>query len=324
MATNGDPTPRTNTNSEANSGSANTSGTNRSFFNDIKVKGGPTRKPSNSATPPPIVEEVVEEVINVPPPAAFLRPKPASEGLFSPKPPMRRPKPPTEGLFSPKPPIRKIVVPPPAPPFSPKPTKKSVKPVKSTKPVKSVPTRKVLRYSPNSTSLSSSAERERAYTRIARAAGLKKLTRDHQSIIHDVVNSASNSPNSSNERSLIKRIKHLERDKKLGATRRKQSMIIQKDRNKEKVMRLINEKKRVEEEYRVLARQYPLKVPKKGLLHLAQLRSHGYELSVKHHVHLGRHIADKAAKDILKSLKRQTKAKKACDICALDTYLESL
>ena len=312
MATNGDPTPRTNTNSEANSGSANTSGTNRSFFNDIKVMGGPTRKPSNSATPPPIVEEVVEEVINVPPPAAFLP---------------RANKPPSEGLFSPKPPVRKIVVPPPAPPFSPKPTKKSVKPVKSTKPVKSVksvPTRKVLRYSPNSTSLSSSAERERAYTRIARAAGLKKLTRDHQSIIHDVVNSASNSPNSSNERSLIKRIKHLERDKKLGATRRKQSMIIQKDRNKEKVMRLMSEKRRVEEEYRVLARQYPLKVPKKGLLHLAQLRSHGYELSVKHHVHLGRHIADKAAKDILKSLKRQTKAMKACDICALDTYLESL
>jgi len=125
---------------------------------------------------------------------------------------------------------------------------------------------------------------------------------------------------------LIKRLKHLERDKKIGATRRKQSMMVQKDRNREKAMRLINEKKRVEEEHRLLARQYPLKVPKTGLLHLAQLRSHGYELSVKHHIHLGRHIADKAAKDILRSLKRQTRAKKmkACDICALDTYLESL
>jgi len=265
--------------------------------------GGPTRKPANSASPPPIVEEVVADVINVPPPAAFVS--------------TMRPKPPTESLFSPKPPIRKIVVP---PPFSPKPTKKVVKSVKL------VATRKAPRYSPNSTSLSSSAERERAYRRLASAAGLKRLTKVHQSIVHDAANSASNSPNSANERSLIKRLKNLERDKKVGATRHKQSMMVQKDRNKEKVMRLINEKKRVEEEHRLLARQYPLKVPKTGLPHLAQLRSHGYELSVKHHIHLSRHIADKAAKDILKSLKRQTRAKKmkACDICALDTYLESL
>ena len=306
--------------SDPESGSGNSSGTNRSFFNDIKIKGGPTRKPSNSASPPPIVEEVVADVINVPPPAAFvstMRPKPPSEGLFSPKPPTRRNKLPKESLFSPKPPVRKIVVPPPA---LPKPTKKVVKSIKV------VATRKAPRYSPNSTSLSSSAERERAYRRLASAAGLKRLTKVHQSIVHDAANSASNSPNSANERSLIKRLKHLERDKKIGATRRKQSMMVQKDRNREKVMRLINEKKRVEEEHRMLARQYPLKVPKTGLLHLAQLRSHGYELSVKHHIHLSRHIADNAAKDILKSLKRQTRAKKmkACDICALDTYLESL
>ena len=78
----------------------------------------------------------------------------------------------------------------------------------------------------------------------------------------------------------------------------------------------------VKEEFSALKKASKTKIPSKGMLHLANLRAHGFNLSVKEHVQLGRHIKDDKTDAITASLKEQAADMEPCDACVLTKYFE--
>jgi hypothetical protein len=86
--------------------------------------------------------------------------------------------------------------------------------------------------------------------------------------------------------------------------------------------KLAEEVEEVKDEFSALKKASKTKIPSKGMLHLASLRSHGFNLTVKEHVHLGKHIKDDKTDAIIASLKEQAATMDPCDACTLTKYME--
>ena len=79
-------------------------------------------------------------------------------------------------------------------------------------------------------------------------------------------------------------------------------------------------KEEVEDEFKELKKDDP-SVKKTGMLHLAKLRAHGFELTVEDHVYLTKHIANSKTAKILAKLNKQAEGAFGCDVCVLEQYL---
>jgi len=181
---------------------------------------------------------------------------------------------------------------------------------------------KTRKNSPNS--LSGSAQQERAFKKLAKKAGIKTFTEEHKREVLAAVSAASVSGDF-NENALVERLrtfKDVVKARKEEGLRAHAKALSRRKRRAEALKQQYEEEKEtLAREIRHLAKRTGTKVSAKGMIHLAKVRAYGYSLSLADHMHLTKHINDRATQKIKEDLRSQAD-KDECDKCALRDYLE--
>jgi len=181
---------------------------------------------------------------------------------------------------------------------------------------------KTRKNSPNS--LSASAQQERAFKKLAKKAGIKTFTEEHKREVLAAVSAASTSDDF-NENALVERLrtfKDVVKARKEEGLRAHAKALSRRKRRAEALKQQYEEEKEtLARELRHLAKRTGTKVSAKGMIHLAKVRAYGYSLSLADHMHLTKHINDRATQKIKEDLRSQAE-KDDCDKCALRDYLE--
>jgi hypothetical protein len=171
---------------------------------------------------------------------------------------------------------------------------------------------------------STSTQQERAFKKLAKKAGIKALTEEHKREVLAAVSAASVSGDF-NENALVERLRTfkdvVKARKEEGARAHAKALSRRKKRVEALKQQYEEEKETLARELRRLAKRTGTKVSAKGTIHLAKLRVHGYILSLADHMHLTKHINDRATQKIKEDLRSQAE-KDDCDRCALRDYLE--
>jgi len=186
---------------------------------------------------------------------------------------------------------------------------------------KTAKTAKTRKNSPNS--LSTSTQQEQAFRKLAKKAGIKTFTEEHKREVLAAVSAASVS--GVNENALVERLKTfkdvVKARKEEGLRAHAKALSRRKKRADALKQQYEEEKETLATELRRLARRTGTKVSAKGTIHLAKVRAYGYSLSLADHMHLTKHINDRATQKIKEDLRSQAD-KDDCDKCALKDYLE--
>jgi len=187
---------------------------------------------------------------------------------------------------------------------------------------KTAKTAKTRKNSPNS--LSTSTQQERAFKKLAKKAGIKTFTEEHKREVLAAVSAASTSGDF-NENALVERLrtfKDVVKARKEEGLRAHAKALSRRKRRAEALKQQYEEEKEtLARELRHLAKRTGTKVSAKGMIHLAKVRAYGYSLSLADHMHLTKHINDRATQKIKEDLRSQAD-KDDCDKCALKDYLE--
>lgn len=173
-------------------------------------------------------------------------------------------------------------------------------------------------------SLSTSTQQEQAFKKLAKKAGIKTFTEEHKREVLAAVSAASAS-GEVNEKGLIERLRTfkdvVKARKEEGARAHAKALSRRKRRADNLKQQYEEEKETLARELRHLAKRTGTKVSAKGTIHLAKVRAYGYSLSLADHMHLTKHINDRATQKIKEDLRSQAD-KDECDKCALRDYLE--
>ena len=180
-------------------------------------------------------------------------------------------------------------------------------------------TSKTRKNSPNS-----SAEQERTFKKFAKKAGIKTFTEEHKREVLAAMSAVSVSGDF-NENALVERLKTfkdvVKARKEEGLRAHAKALSRRKKRAEALKQQYEEEKETLATELRRLARRTGTKASAKGTIHLAKVRAYGYSLSLADHMHLTKHINDRATQKIKEDLRSQAD-KDDCDKCALKDYLE--
>ena len=170
----------------------------------------------------------------------------------------------------------------------------------------------------------------KAFKKVATKAGITRVTKEHKEIIQQALESASVS-GEVDKKALVRRLADLKglkeglaAAKKAGKEAHERAQATRKKRIERIRDGIEAEKEAVEAELETLGRKLGIRVPKKGMMHLAKLRAHGFELSAEKHYHLTKHLADRATATIKAELEEQKAdgSHDDCDGCVLQEYLE--
>jgi len=170
----------------------------------------------------------------------------------------------------------------------------------------------------------------KAFKKVATKAGIARITKEHKEIIQQALESASIS-GEVDKKALVRRLADLKGLKEGQATAKKTGKEAYEKAQATRKKRIEGirdgieaEKEAVEAELEKLGRKLGIRVPKKGMMHLAKLRAHGFELSAEKHYHLTKHLADRATATIKAELGAQKEDgdHDDCDACVLQEYLE--